>query len=350
MKKSISTILTLALLVFCVFPFSVFAAESTPEATIPSGLVIAFDFNGDSNKIQLADKAPEGTVKDDLSIQGTVTVSNGVAVVSSAAGSQLKFNGTDDLKDLTGYTVYTKMKATGNYGSNWNNVVNAPGLIKFIITGKSGDNFNIVNRVKQASTTPNPIPESGGLKDGEWLYLVYTASIEGGKLKAATYYSADGITYISATEEYDVTYTSMSVTNATVIGQKQDGTIEMSFDDLMIFNRALTEDEVKTLASITLPEPEVETEPITTEPIVTTSTPTTQITPRTEAPTTATKAPETTAAPTTTVADSDTTTSGESGKAKGCKSALEAEAALILVATLCLAAFAVAGSRRKKEN
>lgn len=348
MKKSISVILTLALLVFGALSLSVSASEPAPESTIPSGLVVAFDFEGDSDKIQLADKATEGDVKDNLSIAGSVTVSNGVAVVSSSAGSQLKFNGTDDLKDLTGYTVYTKMKATGNYGSNWNNVVNAPGLIKFIITGKSGDNFNIVNRVKQASTTPNPIPESGGLKDGEWLYLAYTASIEDGKLKAATYYSADGETYVSADAEYDVTYTAMSVTNATVIGQKQDGTIEMSFDDLMIFNRALTADEVKTLASVTLPEPEIETEESTPQSAETPSTPAaTQTTPKTETPTT-TKAPEKTAEPTTTAAPD--TTSAESGKAKGCKSALEAEAALILVATLCLAAFAVAGSRRKKEN
>ncbi len=268
MKKIIATILTLILATTCLFSATI--VTSAADTAIPEGLVVAFDFEGDDAATQLADKANAGNVKDDLTISGLVVIDNGEAFVAPTKGAELKFMGSDDLRSLTGYTIYVKLKATGEYGANWTNPIMSNGLFRMIINGKADGAFTLQGRANASHATQHPIPEALSFKEGEWFYAAYTASIEDGKLKVATYYSMDGVAYVQATAEHNVTYANMNVTNFTVLGGKQDGSIEMTFDEVMFFNRALSADEVKTLSSIELTAPAVDTEPADTTPADTT--------------------------------------------------------------------------------
>jgi len=248
MKKVLSAILTVTILLGC-FVFSV-SAEETPSIT--ENLVVAYDFEGDDATIRLADKAIAGSVKDDLSISGTVIIDGGVAYVASTKGSELKFMGSEDLRSLTGYTVYVKLKAMGEYGANWTNPIMSNGLFRMIINGKTNGAFTLQARANASHATQHPIPVGLSFKENEWFYAAYTAYIDNGKLKTATYHSNDGITYVQATNNYNFTNAEMGVTNFTVLGAKQDGSIEMAFDDVMFFDRALNANEIKTLSSIKL--------------------------------------------------------------------------------------------------
>ena len=70
----------------------VFSAAAEEASTIPSdALVVAYVFEGTSLAVQLRDKAPAGTVADDLQIKGNVTVENGVATAGAAQNDDYLF-------------------------------------------------------------------------------------------------------------------------------------------------------------------------------------------------------------------------------------------------------------------
>lgn len=334
MKKTVSVVLVL--LFVLIGSYSLALPLTAEEPVIPNGLVVAFDFEGDNFDVQLADKAPEGTVRDNLSVAGSVHIRDGLAMVNSAAGSQLKFNTTADLQGLKGYTVYVKMKAAGEYGEKWVNPVQANGLFRMIINGKTDSGFSLQARAKADFATQHPIPESGGLKDGEWFYVAYTAYLEDGKLKTATYYSKNGTAYVTAEKEYEVSYTSMGVSNFTLIGQKQDGSIEMTFDDVLFFNRALRADEIQTLSGLKLPQPAAATEKTTEEEVPSSAPATTETKP-------APVASESQNAPESTVSGTDFAKPTDE---KGCRSAIGSRTVFGFLAVSC----AVVGIRKKVRS
>ena len=221
-----------------------------------SNLVVAYDFEGASRERQLSDKAPAGSVRDDLTIKGTVAIQNGVATVAADSGSKLEAENSEDFQNFTGYTVYLKVKATGEYGGNYNHPIRMTGLFRAFVNGKSGNVYSIGAQAKADKKMSHSVPGTNKMQEDQWFYLAYTAQIqpESGKIDLVTYYSYNGIDYAVASTSPSCNVDVLSMTATLLLGDKQDGSIVFSYDDVMLFNRALTETEIKSLSTLRISE------------------------------------------------------------------------------------------------
>ena len=118
--------------------------------SVDNSLMIAYDFEGVKEDVQLKDKAAAGASNDKLSVSGTgVTIENGVATVSGANTFLKTGSKSADLAELNGYTVYMKVKADGTYTSeNWTGLLEAAGLFRTFIDGQNGTSFSLQARHK----------------------------------------------------------------------------------------------------------------------------------------------------------------------------------------------------------
>ncbi|MGM9683858.1 MAG: hypothetical protein ACI3XQ_09690 [Eubacteriales bacterium] len=87
MKKIISVVLCALMLASCIIHVS--AADPTPDFS--QNLVVHYDFEGDTQEERLADKAPAGVSKENLTVYGTdgTEVKNGSAFIAQEAGNYL---------------------------------------------------------------------------------------------------------------------------------------------------------------------------------------------------------------------------------------------------------------------
>lgn len=254
MKKILSAILTVTTLLGC-FVFSVSAEGETPSIT--ENLVVAYDFEGNTKDYQLSDKAPAGNVNDDLTIANEVTIKDGVATVGSDQTSRLYAANTADLKGMSGYTVYVKVKASGTYNGSVSDFINMPGLFRgfinaagYKIGGTHATNWSY------GYTAPKLYTFTDG--DDDWFYVAYTAHVdtENQKLVLYTYCSNDGSQYTSS-EIKEIAFTDgtvgiSDVASATINLAFSTQGITYSLDDVMIFNKALSDTEVQQISSIKL--------------------------------------------------------------------------------------------------
>ena len=141
----------------------VFSAAAEEASTIPSdALVVAYDFEGTSLAVQLRDKAPAGTVADDLQIKGNVTVENGVATAGAAQNDDYLFaSKSGDLMNLTEYTVY----------------VNIPGVMRAFINGQSESGYTVQAR-HRGSAGHAWTNGSFAFPENTYRWVAYTARLD----------------------------------------------------------------------------------------------------------------------------------------------------------------------------
>ena len=258
MKRMLAVMLVLTMLCGCfVLPTSA-AGETTP-ADLKSSLIVAYDFEGNTTDFQYMDKSmdfstAENNAANNLSASGTgvVTVENGVATVpNTATPATLKTTTITDLKELSGYTVYMKVKANGSYSGSWVNLINISGFFRTYISAKKDSAYTLAATQKGNANYAYTYPTERTFTEDQWIYMAYTLDFDGttGKMTATAYLSADGVTYASASKDMtDTSITSLSCSNNITIGGASNA-INVSYDDVMIFNRALNATEVASIDS-----------------------------------------------------------------------------------------------------
>ena len=235
------------------------AGETTTPADLKNSLIVAYDFEGNTTEFQYMDKSvnistAENNVANNLSAKGTGTVSveNGVATVPNTATTATLTTATiTDLTGLSGYTVYMKVKATGSYSGSWVNLINISGFFRTYISAKKDSAYTLVATQKGNSNYAYTYPTELTFTEDQWIYMAYTLDFDGttGKMTATAYLSADGVTYASASKDMtDTSITSLSCSNNITIGGSSNA-INVSYDDVMIFNRALNATEVASIDS-----------------------------------------------------------------------------------------------------
>ena len=228
----------------------VFSAAAEEASTIPSdALVVAYDFEGTSLAVQLRDKAPAGTVADDLQIKGNVTVENGVATAGAAQNDDYLFaSKSGDLMNLTEYTVYVKLQASGAYPGDWADFINIPGVMRAFINGQGESGYTVQAR-HRGSAGHAWTNGSFAFPENSYRWVAYTARLDADSQTVAliSYYSEDGVRFVSSAKDRAETAASFSSTSNLNLAMSTQNGISYAFDDVMIFNRALDAEEVAAL-------------------------------------------------------------------------------------------------------
>lgn len=304
------------------------SATPTPTGTINDYLVSWWNFEGASAEEQLRDKGEFGKTRDDLTVNGNVTITDGVAHIPREANTALTAARAEDLYGIIDdMTVYVKAKYDGEV-INWLDCVYYENLYRCYIRtwfaeyGESSLATSLLNLAHIRNEAEGATPPKN-----TWYYISSTMKIdrENLKLHGALHISFDGIKWTSLAVEKDLTAANLEnakkaqdslkrADKAFAIGksdQQKDCGAEYWIDEVRLFNKALTADELALIQPNTLDLREitdtpvvtdpVETDPVVTDPVVTDPvTPTTPAETKpatTPATTPATKAPSTTETP-----------------------------------------------------
>ena len=356
MKKIIAAIITLILAAACLF--SVTGIASAADTAIPDGLVMAYDFEGDES-IAFKDKATGGSAADDLTtytenLAGLdkvpdYTIENGVLKV----GKLTKFRSpakSADFQNITAYTVYMKLKVSGDYAGDWISLLTVNQITRLYISGEADGSYTLMVRDGFSDAAAYGLSEGVSFKKDQWFYLAYTLEIGADGATAKHYISTDGVNYSVVSKSINKN-SALNQTSLTEFGwNKKSDNLETSYDDIFVFNRALNANEIKTLANVDLPAPEVDTTPADTTPADTTPADTTpaDTTPKDTTPADTTPKDTTlanTANADTAAADS-TPSDTEAEKEGGCGAVLGIGSATVAVAAFGIAAFA----KKRKDD
>ncbi len=242
MKKFLSAILTVTILLGC-FVFSVSAEGET--SSITDNLVVAYDFEGNTQTYQLSDKATAGTVDNALAVKGTVTIKDGFATVAPNKASYLSLTGGADTANMGEYTIYMKVKFAGTYGSNWVNIFDGGKALKFIVNSDNSMQIRMNSEYAKRQDIANVVQD-------QWTYYAITVKLDGTKMYLNRYESADGVSFgTPVASNWNFTTTELSLSDVSLGACVDDyDTMSVSYDDIMIFNKALSADEVKEISTI----------------------------------------------------------------------------------------------------
>ncbi len=266
-KNILFTILASVLCLTLLVPVSA-AGDAPQQASLTDGLVIAYDFEGDTDDIRLQDKAPHGSVKDDLTVSGSVFLRDGVAICGGTQNADYLFapKGTADLTSLKEYTVYTKVNLDflGDE-SGTPEFLSIPGISSFNITAidPSTATYSMRTRsyigVWQNCSTITGEGTQPKLTEQGYLYIAFSAKFDSatGKVAMDSYYSTDGSNYFAFNNSHDAgtSFPGWKTTGGNYslhLGQYTQGKVQASFDDFFVFNRALSANEVAQLSTVTL--------------------------------------------------------------------------------------------------
>ena len=271
LKKVLCGVLSLLLL--AAFPVSTVATETddplTPYANLNDALVSWWNFAGDGTAC-LQDKAVNGGTADALTVAGGDTaVKDGVASVPHTMGSYISFPSSTDLTDVTSMTVYLKAKYTGS-NTDFADLIAFNNLYRIYKLADSASGNGAVFEASAFATSGSTRirPQSNTAVEvgqDQWFYIALTMEIDSDNQgRAALYLSTDGIHY-TGNETYSGSTTSLSFTadaiealkaktSKVVFGKTNttaaDRGISYTFDDVRIYNKALTASE---LAAINMP-------------------------------------------------------------------------------------------------
>ena len=127
--KKLTAVVALIAILSCSVVFSAAAEEKVTDR-----LVAAWDFEGIAEGTPLKNKAAPESAADMLTVRGSVTVENGIATISGQKGSYLELRRpSEKLQSMGEYTVYLKVRQTGEYQTNWVNVMDAGQASKFFL-------------------------------------------------------------------------------------------------------------------------------------------------------------------------------------------------------------------------
>ena len=346
MKKLISVLLTGVLLAG--MTVSALADTDEPASDINENLVVHYDFNGETPEEQLADKAPAGKSKENLTLYSTDDpstglplsyIKDGVAHIDHALLNYLsvKFDaenniGTDVL-DCAGDGEMTVFTAVSVHGAPqaWATFLDFNNVSRMIIKGSKDNKAIFSTLCIRGTTTMNnnanvdfPMKNADIYHDTDTVYIAVTYQYDQTtkKLVGAVRLSFDyGKTYTETNALFENVEEFISQSGHICFGKtfagnqykKVDHGSSYDFYDFRVYNKALTADEVKTIRTGHEPkEEETSTAPVTEPETPTAGQPTA------EAPT----APEnpTTNAPS--GGESSTTGTSAPEKNSGCASAV----------------------------
>lgn len=236
--KKLTAVVALIAILSCSVVFSAAAEEKVTDR-----LVAAWDFEGIAEGTPLKNKAAPESAADMLTVRGSVTVENGIATISGQKGSYLELRRpSEKLQSMGEYTVYLKVRQTGEYQTNWVNVMDAGQASKFFLNADTAGEWRIGG--------PGAAVPIQAFTKNMWHYYAVSVTLDGAQAKYTVYHSTNGTDYTVSSKSRKLTTESFSVTNIKFGACNDDGGISLSYDDIMIFDTALTEGEVKTISTI----------------------------------------------------------------------------------------------------
>ena len=265
MKKLLSILLTLTMVMgaLVVVPFTA-SAE-----TLDDHLITHWNFAGDD---PWADKATNGNNPDTMIPYGGSYASNGTAYIpeytsQNGANSYIFADNSNDLMRTTeDRTIYVKFKSSkGDFAndgkdSNWVEIAGQNGAIRVGIAHNDNKLFVSTN----VTSTGENWAQTAGMTTftaDTWttVAISYDKDISTGKIKILTCFKTDGgdwitgsVTQTDTTQTWvqddlntDVLYSLIFGRRYTSLGSPWSG--NLTYDDIRIYDKALTADEVKSI-------------------------------------------------------------------------------------------------------
>ena len=284
MKKTWIAILSCLLLAGMLLPIGIGAEEASAPTGIDQNLVIHYDFEGTTPAEQLADKAPAGVSKENLSFYSTKDettqeslsyIKDGVAHIDHSAKNymQVLFNtennvGTDALNLATTreMTLFTAVKVSGSPQA-WATFVDYDKVSRLLIQGAKGNNAAFSTLLIRGTTTSFyndnvefKLKNADILHDIDTVYIAVTYDYNAAtqKLVSSAYLSFDfGKTYTEGhaifeeveeffTQSKYICFGKTRAANQYIAAEKDAGS-SFDFYDFRLYDKALTFDEIKSI-------------------------------------------------------------------------------------------------------
>ncbi len=268
MKKLLCTLLTLVLLLGCIGTIAFAETDAVPDAKPDDALVLHWDFEGETPEERLANKAPLGEATDSLVLltDGTSSViENGEATIGSPKTEALYFmvgetegrgkTLTDTVTDE--YTLYVRFKVSGQENNTHspfyiNCKKNNGVMLRMYLLRGGFAQF----RVNHESAKDTGISDDR-INDNEYVAVALTVKKNEDKTVTVTCYQ----TYDDWGDFTDHVSITTTAVNKSVIaadsdflfgggnawGQDADLGKTYTYDDIRIYNRCLSEEEVMTV-------------------------------------------------------------------------------------------------------
>lgn len=231
--------------------------RSKYSTALEEACVALWDFEGDSLEMKLSDKATGGTKFDFMRINGSASVSGGIATVPASAGAYLSVSVSDDLKIKDEMTIFLRMKYTG-INETWSTILFQDNAYRLYAAGLNNVYFNVYTAKIYKNASSANIDTLVGLKKpdaNQWHEVVFTFSLDKstGELDTVIYLSIGEKTYsgtdfiVIARKSYEGVYT-LSSQNNIIFGKYktsgEDTGVTYYFDKIGYYNRILTKDEM----------------------------------------------------------------------------------------------------------
>lgn len=261
MKKHIIRIFSAVIIVCLLISFAVFsmnAEEST--GTINDNLVAYWNFEGEGDAA-LEDKA-SANGSNNLIKNGNVVIANGTATVPEEGGAFLQATNLTDFSSGTQATVYMRVKITGE-ASSYASMFYASGSMRVFAR-----QWQTTDRIIAASGGHNPrveenlgVNDQGQWNDGNWIHIAFAVNVDGVGNQNILYVSADGETWrLAKTDPAGTALNSIAErinkADAVLLFGKANvtdaQTAGFEYDDIRIYNKALTYDEVRLIQPNTI--------------------------------------------------------------------------------------------------
>ncbi|MBR7184876.1 MAG: hypothetical protein IKD37_04630 [Clostridia bacterium] len=247
--KKLTFALVAIMLLTCIAVPSVSAADD-----LSKNLIAWWNFEGATKEEQLADKSIGGKVADPLTMGGDLSkIENGVAYIDHEKGNYLSVAASDDVKDLSNFTLYFRVATTGTHNSsNAAEIYKAHNSIRtFWWPMTSGGTIQSWIYGKSSNKVSDTTFKYDNMFDG-FIYYAFTVKTEGGKSTFTSYLSRDGKTYQANSETFDTGVLTLEAGQAIFFG-KTHATVDsrgvsFQYDDIRLYNKALSADEVAGLA------------------------------------------------------------------------------------------------------
>lgn len=240
-----------------------------PRTNLDDYLVAHWDFEGTDQATQLKDKATAGTSTDDLTIEGTnVIISDSVAVLGPEAGNVLNAGNLADVSQAGPMTIFMKVKVSAGKTTDY------IGLADKRIFNQTDRSYAVVIPSGTENHTPyfwfssdgsgtstkvaQTDPASQGLTADRWRELAVVAEKDAstGNINIKMYLSK-GESTVSGSDFSLVAYKSTSYsgicatsTAPLLLGRdanKRAAGVTISYDDVRIYNDALSAEELATI-------------------------------------------------------------------------------------------------------
>ncbi len=258
MKKTVAILLAMLMTVSAL---SVLTVNAQDAFSVDNNLILHWNFDGSTQEEQLANKASGGEeyYSLDFATQGNSKIEGGAATIGTEAGEQLIFNGDgtkgailDECK--TEYTFLMKAKihyegswiSGANYYLFW---LNGPAQVRF--AAQSWGTYATGPRViGPMGDTTNTMTQRWSL-DG-YSYYAVTMKLNGNQL-TTTVYCGDSFvpsTYTTTLSGGDLLNASSNIVLAA--GKAPGGAAlgrDATYDDIRVYNKALSEDQLKNVIS-----------------------------------------------------------------------------------------------------